>query len=238
LGLGQIGEFSFVLAALGIQRKLIPPEISAVLLAAALVTILLTPFLFGAAPGVYAGLNRVGWLSRLLNRPPSGVPAKAPEPEPARVLVLGGGRVGGYVSTALREAGVPQLVVDFDGRSARRECTPGVPVLYGDATSEVVLEQARPEKAELAVVALPEAATTEIAVRLLKRLAPGLPIVARVHRAADISRMRDAGADGVIQAEFEAGVEMIRQALDRLGFPDPQVDAYLERVREERYRQG
>jgi hypothetical protein len=75
-----------------------------------------------------------------------------------------------------------------------------------------------------------------MAVRLLKRLAPDVPVVARVHRGVDIPKMRAAGADAVIHAEFEAGTEMIRQGLDRLGFPDPEVDAYIEQVRQHRYR--
>lgn len=110
-------------------------------------------------------------------------------------------------------------------------------MVYGDATSEGVLHLTHPEQAELAVVALPEAAITTMAVRALKRMAPNLPVVARVHRGQDIPRVRDAGADAVIHAEFEAGTEMIRQGLDRLGFPDRQVDHYIEQVRQHRYRQ-
>lgn len=239
LGLAQIGEFSFVLTGIGDQRGLIPREMSGVILAAALITILLTPFVFGAADRLYARLNRNPRLSRLLNRPPAEQlrPAEAEE-QPARVVILGSGRVGRYVSDALRAMGVPHRVVDYDANAVERLRGAGVTVLYGDATSEVVLKQAHPEQAELAVVALPEAATTEMAVCALKRLAPHLPIVARVHRGIDIPRIREAGADAVIHAEFEAGTEMIRQGLDRLGFPDPQVDDYIEQVREIRYREA
>ena len=108
--------------------------------------------------------------------------------------------------------------------------------MYGDVTSETVLEQAEPRSASLAILALPEAATTEMALRLLKQMAPDLPVVVRVHRGVDIPRMRAAGADAVIHAEFEAGTEMIRQGLDRLGLPDAEVDAYIDSVRQHRYR--
>jgi CPA2 family monovalent cation:H+ antiporter-2 len=238
LGLAQIGEFSFVLAAVGVRRELISPEISAVILAAALATILATPFVFSAGDPVYRRLNRISLLSRLLNRPPPAERrAERRQRQAARVVILGCGRVGRYVSDALRAVQIPHVVVDYDATAVARLRSMGVPVVYGDVTSEQVLKQTHPERAELAIVALPEAAITQMSVRLLKRLAPKVPVVARVHRGVDIPRVRAAGADAVIHAEFEAGMEMVRQGLDRLGFPDPTVDAYIEQVRQHRYRE-
>ena len=85
---------------------------------------------------------------------------------------------------------------------------------------------------------------TSVATVLLAALVGGLaaralrlPVAVRVHRGVDIPRMRQAGADAVIHAEFEAGMEMIRLGLDRLGFPDPEVDAYIKAVRQHRYGQ-
>jgi CPA2 family monovalent cation:H+ antiporter-2 len=141
------------------------------------------------------------------------------------------------VSDALRAKNVPHAVVDYDGNAAARLRENGARVVFGDATSEGVLEQAAPKRAELAIIALPEAATTEMVLRLLKQMAPDLPVVVRVHRGVDIPRMRAAGADAVIHAEFEAGTEMIRQGLDRLGLADAEVDAYIDNVRQHRYRQ-
>jgi len=239
LGLAQIGEFSFVLAVVGSQRGLISPEISGVILSAALITILLAPFLYGSADTLYKRLNARPALSRLLNRHGRVEATILHDAEAAspRVVVLGCGRVGGYVSDALRAKNVPHVVVDYDAATIERLRAEGVPVVYGDTSSPTVLAQAAPHRAELAIVALPEAASTEMTIRALKQLAPNLPVVARVHRGADIPRMRAAGAEAVIHAEFEAGTEMIRQGLDRLGLPDPEVDAYIESVRQQRYRQ-
>ena len=238
LGLAQIGEFSFVLASMGASKQLIPAEIGSVILSSALITILLSPFLFQASDPLYRWLNGIPFFSRILNRKAIGEmrPRFHDGPE-SRVIVLGYGRVGRYVSDALRAKGVPHVVVDYDALSVARCRRTGVPVVYGDASTPTVLEQAQPKLAELAVVALPEAALTEMAIRALKRAAPDLPIVARVHRGPDIPRVRKAGADAVIHAEFEAGTEMIRQGLDRLGFGDSDVDEYIEQVRQYRYRQ-
>jgi len=237
LGLAQVGEFSFVLTGLGQERKLIEADISGVVLASALATILLTPFIYGSGAPLYTRLNAQPVLSRLLNRR-AGEEHAAPKESPAAdVLILGSGRVGRYVSDALRAMEVSHVIVEYDPAAVARMRAVGVPVIYGDATSDVVLAQACPEQARLAVVALPEAGMTVMAVRTLKRLAPQLQVVGRVHRGNDIPPVRAAGADAVIHAEFEAGTEMIRQTLDRIGFPDPTVDRYLEDVRQHRYRQ-
>ncbi len=237
LGLAQIGEFSFVLTGIGEQRGLIPNGLSGVLLAAALITMLLTPCVFGAAQPLYERLNRWNRISRVLNRQPgAGVPSAEAPMEHARVIILGCGRVGRRVSGALRELGVSHLVVDYDARALDRVGADGVPGIYGDATSELVLQRTRPSFAELAVVALPEAAMTQIAVQTLKRLAPELSVLARVHRSADIPAVRKAGADAVVHGEFEAGIEMIRLGAERLGIVGGRLEPYLSELRATQYR--
>ncbi len=238
LGLAQIGEFSFVLATVGSSRNLIPAEISGVLLSSALITLLLAPFLFSASDSLYKALNRNPWFSSHLNRQDAHEPLLHSETETnARVLVIGYGRVGRYVSNALYAKNVPHRVIDYDMNALEILKAQGIAVLFGDASSQTVLEKAGLQTLELVVVALPEADTSEMTVRMLKRLAPDLPLVVRVHRGVDIPRLRQAGADAVIHAEFEAGTEMIRQSLDRLRFADKDVDAYVNGVREHRYRQ-
>jgi monovalent cation:H+ antiporter-2, CPA2 family len=172
-----------------------------------------------------------------LNRAsPTPLSEATERPEAVRVIILGCGRVGRYVSDALRATDVSHLVVDYHGEAIERLQAVGVPSVYGDATSEHVLEQTHPERAELAVVALPEAAMTEMAVRALKSLSPDLAVIARVHRGMDIPRIRAAGAEAVIHAEFEAGMEMIEQGLERLGFEHTVIDKYLDSLRQVRYR--
>jgi len=237
LGLAQIGEFSFVLANIGSAQNLIPQEIAGVVLSAALISLLITPFVFQAAGPVYTRLDRIPAMSRILNRQDTEEVASPAEECPiARVLILGYGRVGRYVSNALRAESVPHLVVDYDGAALLDLKDSGVQVIYGDASSPIVLKQGSPHCLELAIIALPEATATESAIRTLKEIAPHLPVVARVHRGDDIPRMRQAGADAVVHGEFEAGTEMIRQSLGRLGVAGQEIDAYLDGVRQHRYR--
>lgn len=238
LGLAQIGEFSFVLAMMGASKGLVDNEISKIILSAALITLLLAPFVFGAAGPLYLRLDRSARIGRFMHRKSrrGSMSGRIPE-QPPRVIILGAGRVGRYVSDSLRAKDISQLCIDIDSGAIRRLIQNDVPVIYGDGSSIDVLRHAHPAQSELVVVALPEASMTEMAVRNLRSLAPNLQIAARVRRGDDIKRMRDAGADVVIHGEFEAGAEMIRQSLDRLGLSLEEVDSYVEEVRAQRYRE-
>jgi len=231
LGLAQIGEFSFVLAAMGAQKKLIPHEVSAVILSAALITLLLAPAVSASAVPIYTRLSALPALGRRLQRQEEPGATHAEADEEPRVLVLGGGRVGGMVSQALRAKGILHRVVEYDaGRRASLHAE-GVPVVYGDALSDVVLRSALGPEVELAVVALPETSMTEMAVRKLKQLAPELRVVARVHRHADAHRAHAAGADDVTYAEQEVAAAIIRHGFERLGLPEPEIADYVRSLR-------
>ena len=236
LGLAQIGEFSFVLASMGAERKLIPAVESGVILSAALITIMTAPFVYGSAQSLYAKLNRNPAISRVLNRQRDKEPHDSHEGFQPRVVVLGCGRLGKHVSQALSSREIPHVVVDYDASVVARLRGAGVPVVYGDATSEVVLKAAVPASVELAVVALPEANMTPIAVRVLRRLWPCLPMVARVHHGVSIPKVRAAGATEVVHAEFEAATAIIRHGLAQLGCPVDETEEYIDQIRAVRYR--
>lgn len=236
LGLAQIGEFSFVLATIGTNRKLIPEVEAGVILSAALVTILAAPFVYGSAQAIYSRLNRIPALSRLFNRHVEKDPHGHDDGFHPRVAVLGCGRLGKHVSQALSAREIPHVVVDYDATVVSRLRRAGVPVVYGDATSEVVLRTAVPASVELAVVALPEANMTPIAVRVLRKLWPDLPMVARVHHGVSIPKVRAAGATEVVHAEFEAATEIIRLGLAQLGQPAEETEEYIDQIRAVRYR--
>jgi len=239
LGLAQIGEFSFVLISLGSSKDLVGDELEKVVFTAALFSLLLAPFLLSWAEPLYRWLSRspriAQWIHRRGSRDAEGFASS--EVEDCQVLILGAGRVGRYVSDALRAKGVDHRCVDIDFVAVERLRANGVPIVYGDASSREVLKKVHPEQMKLAVVALPESAMTEAAVRHLRTLAPDLPIAARVRRGIDIPRMRAAGATIVVHGEFESGAEMIRLSFEALGFDLLSIEQYIDEVRSLRYRE-
>ncbi|MBI3910244.1 MAG: cation:proton antiporter [Armatimonadetes bacterium] len=229
LGLAQIGEFSFVMAQIGLREGLVSPDFYALVISSAILTIFLTPLLFRAA----------GWLTSWLPRYFAG-PLEAMEAPPLRnhVVICGFGRVGSQVGAALERFGIPFAVVDYDPHEVRQLTRRGVRAVYGDATRTEVLEQVFPGHAASAAITLPDAIAAELTIRRLRALNPGLSVVARGHSVRDLERLYATGADEVVQAEFEAGLEVARHALLHYSPVDPvEVEEYLDAVRHARYHQ-
>lgn len=237
LGLAQIGEFSFVLTAFGMDRRLIGPEVSGVILSTALISILLVPFLYAIGQPLYSWLCKNPTWFNLLNRHSMDTASVREDYRPD-VIILGSGRIGRHISDTLLTENVPQLVVDYDKKVLDHRRKRGAPAMFGDASSEDLLEQTHPETAKLVVVTLPDVGATEAAVRALKRLAPDTMVLARVHRGENIRELRHAGADIVVHAEFEASMRLVRDTMTLLGFPEPETNMRINALRRGRYPGG
>jgi CPA2 family monovalent cation:H+ antiporter-2 len=220
LGLAQIGEFSFVLASLGGQLRLLEAREMRLFFAASVVTMLVTPLALRFGPGIAAGAARLRALDRLLarGRPAAEAPAMGTS---GHVLVLGYGVGGEMLAEVLAEAKVPFVVLDLDaerGRDARRR---GVPVYYGDVTNREMLERAGAATARQVAVLLNDPDATLRAVRSARVLSPGAVITARARYVADVPRLLQAGADEAVAQEFEASFAVIERVTREARAPRP-----------------
>lgn len=234
-GLAQIGEFSFVLGKMGVEAGLLTQELFSMVLAPALLTIVATPWLMQAYLPVHGMLQRL-W------------PARVPPARPTvgtgdlkgiadHVVICGFGRVGCNVGEVLDRHGIPFLVIDIDQNVIQSLRSRGVPCVYGDAANLEVMRQAMLPLAKLVIIALPDPLGTRLALHHARRLNPRLLVLCRSHRTEDIEVLYEAGADQVIQPEFEASVEAIRYTLTVLGYSAHQIDRYTQEIREAHYRQ-
>lgn len=215
LSLAQVGEFSFVLARIGVATGAIPTELFAVVLATSVLTILLSPFLLRTSPSLLA------WLTRL---PGAGVWFRQPvkvEADTASLrrhtVICGYGNVARELADVLERRGFPYLVIEYHPEVVRMLRERGVPVIYGDAANPVVLDHAHLETAVLLAVLVPDSNTAELATRYARQRHPRLDIVTRAAAPSDLEQLLAAGATEVVQPEFEAGVEVIRHVLQRYG---------------------
>jgi monovalent cation:H+ antiporter-2, CPA2 family len=219
--IAQIGEFSFVLAGLGVQTGAIPASIFTLVLATALVTIVLSAPLLAVMPTVTTILERGGGGRRSHSAErhdmmPSGEMRN-------HTVICGYGRVGREVGSALQEYGLPYLVIEQDPDIVEELHRADIPVIFGDATNRTVLEHAYLGAAMLLAVLLPDAATTELVTLYARELYPNLDILARASNAEGAERLRQAGATNVVQPEFEAGVAVVGHALRRHGLSGPEL---------------
>ncbi len=222
LSLAQIGEFSFVLLRQGQRSGLIESTVYQQFLAAAIITMLATPFLSEASHAV--AFRVAGGAAGL----PRSFP---PLPGENTVLVIGFGHMGETVARVLKKAGVAFRVIDLDPDRVKRGMKKGVPIEYGDSTNDVVLRRNGIESARAAVVLLSDPRATRQTIRHCRRLNAKLFILARARYIAEIPAFSAAGADEVVAEEFETSLQIADRAIQRLGVPRPWLPGETEEMR-------
>ncbi|MGE5454915.1 MAG: cation:proton antiporter [Methylocystaceae bacterium] len=221
MGLMQTGEFSFVMAQVGLDSGILNPLIYNAILASTLITLLAAPTFMHWSPIWYNKLTRTK----------TGVDDYEAELDSEMtdyVLLCGFGRVGQQVGTALRTIGIPYRVIDYDFRAVMHLKAQQIPYVYGDASNLSVLKQVAVRKAKLALITLPDAIVNERTIKKLLKINPQLKIIARAHSDWEKQLLLDAGAFEVVQPEQEAGVQMARQMIIHLDLPEQEVIRYLE----------
>jgi len=214
--LAQIGEFSFILAGLGVSLAVLPGDARDLILAGAIISILVNPLLMEL-------LDRLPiWRTVQddvdVTPPPE---ARGREPIPVtrltdHVVLIGHGRVGSVVSEALREYGIPYLVIESDPDAAAELRQQSIETITGNAADPEVVRAANLSAACCLLVAIPEAFEGGQAVMQARAANPDLLIVARAHSEEEVLHLKKHGASTVIMGEFEiarAMIEDVRKAV-------------------------
>ncbi|MBQ1541727.1 Kef family K(+) transporter [Caulobacter sp. CCUG 60055] len=198
--LAQIGEFSFILASLGVALGLLPTEGRDLILAGAILSILLNPLMFAA-------------LGRVHSRVQAKRGVAEPKAEAAHVVLVGFGRVGRLVGEALHGRRPLTVVEERDGEAeALRE--QGYDAVAGNAAQPETLALARLDRADRLLVAIPNAFEAGQIIEQARAANPGLDIVARAHSDAEVEHLTAMGANCIIMGEREIANGMIRRALE------------------------
>ena len=230
LSLAQIGEFSFVLLRQGLAAGLITEARYQTFLAAAIVTMMATPFLSEVSHAVAFRLARGDVPSR------RGRPPEVPE---GLVLVIGYGHMGQTVARVLQRSKAAFRILDLDPVRVKKGQKQFMPIEYGDSTNDIVLRRIGVPRARAAIVLVSDPRAMQQTIRHCRSLNPNLFILARARYVADIPTFAAAGADEVVAEEFETSLEIGRRAVKRLGLPLPWVESEtqeIRRIREEGFR--
>ncbi|MBP5991348.1 MAG: Kef family K(+) transporter [Piscinibacter sp.] len=215
--LAQIGEFSFILAALGVSLQLLPPEGQSLIVAGALISIALNPLTFSCtSPFERWILARSALARRLAQRddPLAELPAHTEARYLARQVVLvGHGRVGRRIALALREAGTACVVVDANRERVEELRAQGLPAVSGDAAEPAVLIQAHIAQAALLLIAVPDALGVRRMIETARTLNPQVQVAVRSHNADEANRLAAEGGARVFLGEEELAQSMLRHAL-------------------------
>ena len=194
----QIGEFSFILAGLGVSLGMLPEEGQDLILAAAILSIVANPLLVALDDRLVARRER-------LDPPAPHDVMSPPLPDGSRphVILIGYGRVGSELGPLLASHGVPVVVVDDDEPRVQNARKAGLPAVRGHAANAAVIAEARPDTAQMALIAIPNAFETGEIIERLRDFNPAISIMARAHSDAGVRYLIDRGADGAVMAERE-----------------------------------
>ena len=219
--LAQIGEFSFILAALALSLGLLPAEAQSLIVAGALLSITLNPFVFRGVEPLSRWLRSHSALAEALERPAGELatlpPDFATDELSDHAVIVGYGRVGRPVVEELARHEVPHVIVEASREVAERLRDAGLPIIYGDATRPEVLAGAHLDRARLLVVAAPDAYQARVILDYARRVNPDLQIIARTHSDAERSWLEQNGVAQALVGERELAVSLTRSALRRFG---------------------
>jgi CPA2 family monovalent cation:H+ antiporter-2 len=230
LTLFQVGEFAFVLARVGVTGGAITGDLYAVVLNTAVATMALTPVVSSATPRIYERMRGRQPQERLdvINVPDTGLTR--------HVVIAGGGRVGRTVADALAAAKLPFVLIEIDDRRVQDARAAGLAVIYGDASHPVVLDAARIQAACTLLVTVAAYTDVRAIVQAAQRIRPDFAIIARADGPEAVRELYALGIEDVTSPEFEAAIEMTREALVQLDMPADEIQRVATTIRRERYR--
>ncbi|MCH8902139.1 MAG: cation:proton antiporter [Chloroflexi bacterium] len=238
LVLAQAGEFSFVLARVGVDEGLISADLNAAILMAAMVSMLVSPLLLQAGGPLLTWAERRSVFRRLMAKPALAAPGDAPAQLRRHVVVCGYGRMGRELVREITQRNFRCVVVEHNPYLVSELHRQGIPHVYGDATNLAVLGACALEEARVLAVTLPDPAAAELIVSHAMRLNPRLDVIVRGRAQEDYRALLGAGAAEVVQPEFEAGLEFVRHTLHRYGVDRTQIQLVLARRRRDFYRKS
>ncbi len=231
VSLTQVGEFSLVLKRAADSTGLLPEPFGGNLLTAAILSMLITPFLYLAAPTIAAGVGRMKTLMRFLDVETADEAEQDNRPLTDHVIIGGYGFAGAELAKSLDECGVPYLIGELNIDNVKKARSEGRRAYFGDITSPEVLHKLGIERAREFVVAINDPTALEKAIRSAREIAPDTYIIARTRYLLDTVPLLEAGANMVIPAEREAAAEVASTVLGRYNVDSDRLRAQLSRIR-------
>ena len=233
LGLAQVGEFSFVLLRQGGGLNLISDGDYQAFLAAAVVTMILTPTVIQVSPRLATRLPEMRGLRRFFPEPSEPELEKEADPLRDHVIVCGYGLNGRFMAQVLRRMNIAYVVLEVNPEIVGKAAREGEHIFFGDSTKREIVEKAGVERARALVFAISDPFALARAVSNARSLNPRLHIVVRTTRVEDAEGLERVGASQIVAAEVESAEEIIIRVLHLYGFPRREAFHQIQEARSE-----
>jgi len=233
LGLGQIGEFSFILSRNGLEYGFLSGSNYQLFLAVSIITMAFTPFLIAVSPKI-AVMGKYFPLPKKIKYG-SIKPGKKEELPEDHLIIVGFGLVGKNLARAAQIAGIRYIIIEMNSDTVREEKAKGEHIFYGDAAQEAVLHHANIKKARLLVIAINDPSAIQRITILAKELNPTLYVIVRTRYLQEVAALHKLGANEVIPEEFETSIEIFSRVLIRYLIPIDTIEELVTEIRFNNY---
>lgn len=231
----QIGEFSFILASVGMKYDLISNSAYQLFLAVSILSMIFTPFIIQFAPVLAREANRLPIPERFKHGMKPEEETEAPILND-HVIIIGFGINGGNLARTARMANIPYMIIEMNPETVRVQKANGEAIFYGDAAHEAVLEHACIHTARVLVITIADPAAAARIIKLAKRLNPSIYIIARTRFMQEVQPLFKLGADEVIPEEYETSIEIFTRVLMKYLVSKDCIEQMVGQIRSDGYQ--
>ena len=229
--LWQMGEFGFVLIALGAQHQLLTNQQVSFLIALGVLSMALTPFLIDKTPFI---LKRIGVLDRASQAWESE--HKSSTLYSDHVIICGFSRVGQTVARFLKPEAIDYIAIESNPILVQEGKAAGEPILFGHVKQKDILKCAGVERARLVIITFTEFEQTQIVIDAIKQVAPEVKILIRTKDDSQLERLKELGVTEVVPGTLEASLMLVSHVLSMSGVPMSRIIRRVSTERHNRYQ--
>jgi len=240
LALFQVGEFAFILSKVGIEYDLLSPEVNQYFLAVSIISMLLTPFVIIFSENITLKMMKLRPI-RAIDKRMAASTVKVDQNPVAddslsnHLVIIGYGINGSNLARAAEYSDIPYVAVELNAETVKAEQEKGVPILFGDATQEHILDTVNLHKARVVVVAISDLLGTQMVIRNIRAISQSVHLVVRTRYVKEIPELLALGADDVIPEEFETSIEIFSRTLHYFLVPEDDIKHFVEVTRSDNY---
>lgn len=239
VALAQIGEFSFVLAGVGVRYNVIGGDLYQLFLSVSVLSICVTPSMISLAPKLadsILGLPLPRFLTIGRHRLDEERHLLGHEELHQHLVIIGFGLTGQLLARAARAANLPYVAIDLNPDRVKIKKGMGRHIVYGDGTQEAVLKEEGIGQAKYLAIAISDPVATRRIVAICRELNPSLHIIVKTRLVGEIDELRRLGANEVLSEEYEVAVETFSRILAKELLPREEIHSLINEVRAEGYQ--
>ncbi|MGW8123731.1 cation:proton antiporter domain-containing protein [Roseivirga echinicomitans] len=238
LSLFQIGEFAFILSKIGIKYDLLSAETNQYFLSVSIVSMILTPFVIIFSERIasrFMGISKKLGIEKVLASSTNTEGINEVRLE-NHLVIIGYGINGSNLAKAATASNIPFVVIEMNAATVKREKQKGLPIIFGDATQDHILEAVQLSSARAAVIAISGNFATQTIVKNIRSHSDSLYLVVRTRYVAETSQLLALGADEVIPEEFETSIQIFEHILHNFLVPQGDINQLIGKVRADNYQ--